>query len=144
MATWFVTGGAGFIGSAFIRVVLEARPNVNIIDLDALTYAGNPENLAGLDSTRHTLIQCDICDSDAVLAALPDSCDVVVNFAAESHVDRSILSAHEFIRTNILGTQVLLDAAREKSVRRFCQISTDGETDASVATTVRTVWVSTS
>lgn len=125
MTTWFITGGAGFIGSAFIRLVLEQRPDIFIVDYDALTYAGNPENLAGLDTDRHKFVQGDICDREAVLKALPDATDVVVNFAAESHVDRSILSANEFIRTNVLGTQVLLDAARAKDVRRFCQISTD-------------------
>ena len=125
MKTWFVTGGAGFIGSAFLRLVLDDRPDVHVIDYDALTYAGNPENLTGLDPARHTFIQGDICNADAVREALPDGAEVIVNFAAESHVDRSILSANEFIRTNVLGTQVLLDAAREKQVRRFCQISTD-------------------
>ena len=125
MRTWFVTGGAGFIGSAFVRLVLDERTNVRIIDYDALTYAGNPENLTGLDPDRHRFIRGDICNADAVLDAIPANTDVIVNFAAESHVDRSILSANEFIRTNALGTQVLLDAAREKQVRRFCQISTD-------------------
>jgi dTDP-glucose 4,6-dehydratase len=125
MSTWFVTGGAGFIGSAFLRLVLDERPDVHVVDYDALTYAGNPENLAGLDGSRHTFIQDDICDADAVLKAIPGGTEVIINFAAESHVDRSILSANEFIRTNVLGTQVLLDAARETQVRRFCQISTD-------------------
>ena len=125
MRTWFITGGAGFIGSAFVRLVLEERPDVHVIDYDALTYAGNPENLNGLDQGRHTFVRGDICDADAVLDAVPDGTEIVVNFAAESHVDRSILSANEFIRTNVLGTQVLLDAARAKGVRRFCQISTD-------------------
>jgi dTDP-glucose 4,6-dehydratase len=125
MRTWFVTGGAGFIGSAFVRLVLDERPDVHVVDYDALTYAGNLENLAGLDATRHTFIQGDICDAAALLAAIPVDTETIVNFAAESHVDRSILSAHEFVRTNVLGTQLLLDAAREKEVRRFCQISTD-------------------
>ena len=125
MRTWFITGGAGFIGSAFVRLVLEERPDVRVIDYDALTYAGNPENFNGLDQGRHTFVRGDICDADAVLDAVPDGTEIVVNFAAESHVDRSILSANEFIRTNVLGTQVLLDAARAKGVRRFCQISTD-------------------
>jgi dTDP-glucose 4,6-dehydratase len=125
MRTWFITGGAGFIGSAFVRLVLDERPDVRVIDYDALTYAGNPENLSGLDAERHTFVRGDICDADAALKAIPDGAEIVVNFAAESHVDRSILSANEFIRTNVLGTQVLLDAARAKGVRRFCQISTD-------------------
>jgi dTDP-glucose 4,6-dehydratase len=125
MKTYFVTGGAGFIGSAFIRLVLAERPDVRVVNYDLLTYAGNVENLTGLDPERHTLVNGDICDAASVITAMPAAADVVVNFAAESHVDRSILSAHEFIRTNVLGTQVLLDAAREKGVRRFCQISTD-------------------
>ena len=125
MQTWFVTGGAGFIGSAFVQLVLNERPDVRVVNYDALTYAGNIENLAGLDPERHSLIHGDICDADAVIKAIPQDAELIVNFAAESHVDRSILSAREFIRTNVLGTQILLDAAREKGVRRFCQISTD-------------------
>ncbi len=125
MKTIVVTGGAGFIGSAFVRQVLERQPDIRIIDLDALTYAGNIENLAGVDGERHQFIRGDICDRVAVLAAVPDGCDAVFNFAAESHVDRSITSAAEFLRTNIIGTQVLLDAARERGVRRFVQVSTD-------------------
>lgn len=125
MKTYFVTGGAGFIGSAFVRLVLAERHDVSIVNYDLLTYAGNLENLEGLDPERHSFIKGDICEADAVLEAMPNGTDVVVNFAAESHVDRSILSANEFIRTNVLGTQVLLDAAREKGVSRFCQISTD-------------------
>lgn len=124
MSSIFVTGGAGFIGSAFLRIVLEEDPSLNIVNFDALTYAGNPENLEGL-SERHTFVQGDICDREAVLATVPDNCDAIFNFAAESHVDRSISSADEFLRTNIIGTQVLLDAARAKNVRRFVQISTD-------------------
>lgn len=120
-----MTGGAGFIGSAFVRQVLAREPDVSIINYDALTYAGNLENLAGISSERHTFIKGDICDREAVLEAMPAECDAVFNFAAESHVDRSIHSADEFLRTNIIGTQVLLDAAREKGVRRFVQISTD-------------------
>ncbi|MEP6945108.1 MAG: dTDP-glucose 4,6-dehydratase [Acidobacteriota bacterium] len=125
MKTIFVTGGAGFIGSAFVRQVLERQPDVRIVDLDALTYAGNMENLAGVDGERHTFVHGDICDREAVMAAMPEGCDAVFNFAAESHVDRSITSAGEFLRTNIIGTQVLLDAARTRGVRRFVQISTD-------------------
>lgn len=125
MRTIFVTGGAGFIGSAFIRYVLAERSDVQIVDIDALTYAGNLENLAGLDPVRHRFIKGDICDREAVIAAMPEGCDAVFNFAAESHVDRSINSADEFLRTNVIGTQVLLDVARMKGVRRFVQISTD-------------------
>ena len=123
MKTIFVTGGAGFIGSAFVRLALEK--GARVVNYDALTYAGNLANLDGIDSTLHTFVKGDICDRDAVLAAMPDECDAVFNLAAESHVDRSIHSADEFLRTNILGTQVLLDVARAKKVRRFVQISTD-------------------
>jgi dTDP-glucose 4,6-dehydratase len=125
MKTIFVTGGAGFIGSAFIRLVIDEHPDITVIDFDALTYAGNLENLKGVDPARHTFIKGDICDREAVLAAIPDGCDAIFNFAAESHVDRSIHSADEFLRTNIIGTQVLLDAARANNVRRFVQVSTD-------------------
>lgn len=121
----FVTGGAGFIGSAFVRYVLNAVPDIRVVNYDVLTYAGNTENLSGLDGRRHTFVRGDICDRAAVLAAIPDACEAIFNFAAESHVDRSIHSADEFLRTNIIGTQVLLDAAREKRVRRFVQVSTD-------------------
>ena len=121
----FVTGGAGFIGSAFVRLLLEEKPDCTIVDFDALTYAGNMDNLVGVDDSRHHFVQGDIGDREAVLNALGDDTDAIVNFAAESHVDRSIASADEFLRTNILGTQVLLDAAREKKVRRFLQVSTD-------------------
>jgi len=120
-----VTGGAGFIGSAFVRLVLEDLPSCEVVNFDALTYAGNPENLEGLDETKHRLVRGDICDPAAVMAALPVQTDAIINFAAESHVDRSIHSAHEFINTNVFGTQVLLDAARAKGVTRFVQVSTD-------------------
>lgn len=125
MKTVFVTGGAGFIGSAFVRLVMDEHPDFRVVDLDALTYAGNLENLRGLDAARHEFVKGNICDRRAVMAAVPENCDAIFNFAAESHVDRSIQSADEFLRTNIIGTQVLLDAAREKGVRRFVQISTD-------------------
>lgn len=125
MTTVFVTGGAGFIGSAFVRLLLAEQPDVRIINYDALTYAGNLENLAGVDDNRHQFIKGDICDRETVMAAVPENCDAIFNLAAESHVDRSILSADEFLRTNVIGTQVLLDAAREKGVRRFVQVSTD-------------------
>ena len=122
----FVTGGAGFIGSAFVRLVLKEIPACEVVNFDALTYAGNLDNLAGLeDVERHRFVRGDITDREAVAAALAPETDVIVNFAAESHVDRSIASADEFLRTNVLGTQVLLDAARERGVRRFVQVSTD-------------------
>ncbi|MFY9621687.1 MAG: dTDP-glucose 4,6-dehydratase [Pyrinomonadaceae bacterium] len=125
MKKLFVTGGAGFIGSAFVRLVLEELPSCKVVNFDALTYAGNLENLDGVDEGRHEFIKGDICDRNGVLAALNDDVDAIVNFAAESHVDRSIHSAPEFITTNVLGTQVLLDAARERRVKRFIQVSTD-------------------
>jgi dTDP-glucose 4,6-dehydratase len=125
MRNIFVTGGAGFIGSAFVRLVLEELPGVSVTNFDALTYAGNLDNLSGLDPARHRFVRGDVCDPGAVLAALEGGADALVNFAAESHVDRSIHSAAEFVRTNVLGTQVLLDAARERGVVRFLQVSTD-------------------
>jgi dTDP-glucose 4,6-dehydratase len=122
----FVTGGAGFIGSQFIRDWVHIYPKEEIINFDLLTYAGNLENVATVaDHPRYRLIRGDICSAEAVRGALPEGCDAIVNFAAESHVDRSILSAAEFVRTNVLGTQVLLDVAREKRVKRFLHISTD-------------------
>ena len=125
MKTLFVTGGAGFIGSEFVRVVLAKTDNVKIVNFDALTYAGNLENLEGLDESRHHFVKGDIRDKHVVLNALPDECDGIMNFAAESHVDRSIESASEFVTTNVLGTQILLDCARERNVKRFLQVSTD-------------------
>jgi len=126
MRTHFVTGAAGFIGSNFVRQVLDEEPEVRVVAYDALTYAGNLENLAGyLENDRLQFVRGDICDPQAVQAAMADGADVVVNFAAESHVDRSILGCKEFIRTNIEGVQVLLDEARARRVGRFIQISTD-------------------
>ena len=97
----FVTGGAGFIGSTFVRQVLGETSDINIINFDALTYAGNLENLHDLDAARHQFVKGDICDKTAVLEALPDDADAIFNFAAESHVDRSIASASEFVTTSI-------------------------------------------
>jgi dTDP-glucose 4,6-dehydratase len=122
----FVTGGAGFIGSHFVRQYLDAHPEDEVIVFDALTYAGNLENLMDVvDHPGYSFIKGDICDAARVQDVLPEACDAVVHFAAESHVDRSILSATEFIQTNVLGTQVLLDVARHKKVGRFLHISTD-------------------
>lgn len=108
-----------------MRLLLEQIPSCKITNFDALTYAGNLDNLEGLDNTRHQLVQGDIAERDSVLAALESGTDAIINFAAESHVDRSILSADEFLRTNVLGTQVLLDSARERGVGRFFHVSTD-------------------
>lgn len=124
--TVFVTGGAGFIGSEFIRQAVRERPGTAVINFDKLTYAGNLDNLAPIaESEDYSLVQGDICDAEAVAAAMPENCDWVVHFAAESHVDRSILNATEFARTNVLGTQTMLDVARHKKVGRFLHISTD-------------------
>ena len=125
MRKFFVTGGAGFIGSAFVRLLLDHFPSSHIVNFDSLTYAGNPDNLAGIDQVRHRFVKGDISDREAVLEALAEGTDAVINLAAESHVDRSIANAAEFLRTNIIGTQVLLDAARARGVRRFIQVSTD-------------------
>src|SRR5574338_614998 len=125
MKTFFVTGGAGFIGSCFVRLLLNENPHCQVVNFDALTYAGNPDHLTGLDENRHRFVCGNIADREAVLATMDQDTDVVVNFAAESHVDRSIASADEFLTTNIMGTQVLLDAARARGVKRFVQVSTD-------------------
>jgi len=121
----FVTGGAGFIGSAFVRWVLEHWKACHLTNFDALTYAGNRDNLVGIENDHYRFVRGDIADRDAVLKSLDNDTDAVVNFAAESHVDRSIISADEFLRTNVVGTQVLLDSARERQVKRFIQVSTD-------------------
>jgi dTDP-glucose 4,6-dehydratase len=125
MTPLLVTGGCGFIGSNFIRYLLAADPGVAVVNLDALTYAGNPADLAEFDGhPRYRFVCGCITDRDAVRDAVA-GIDSVFNFAAESHVDRSIHDSGPFVRTNVLGTQVLLDAAREFKVRTFVQISTD-------------------
>ncbi|MCS6816698.1 MAG: dTDP-glucose 4,6-dehydratase [Blastocatellia bacterium] len=122
----FVTGGAGFIGSNFIRYMLGTHRDCEIVNFDKLTYAGNLDNVRDVaDSPRYRFVRGDICDPQAVLAALEEGTDAIVNFAAETHVDRSIEEAAPFVRTNVLGVQVLLDAARVRRVARFVQISTD-------------------
>lgn len=120
-----VTGGAGFIGSNFIRYWLKNNPNDKIINLDALTYAGNLENLKDVDkNVNYEFVRVDICDVDTV-NDLAKQVDLIVHFAAESHVDRSIRSSEDFIRTNVEGTRVLLDAAKDNGGVRFHHISTD-------------------
>ena len=121
----FITGGAGFIGSAFVRLVVDETEDCFVTNFDALTYAGNLDNVQGLDENRHRFIRGDIADREAVADALENGTFAIVNFAAESHVDRSIACADDFLRTNVTGTQILLDAARAKGVKRFVQISTD-------------------
>jgi dTDP-glucose 4,6-dehydratase len=121
-----VTGGCGFIGSNFVRLELESYPDVEIRNLDLLTYAGNPENLADLAANpRYRFIHGDVGDRPLVEKVLAEEVDAVVHFAAESHVDRSIQDSGPFLRTNVIGTQVLLDAAKAAGVGRYVQISTD-------------------
>jgi len=118
-----VSGGAGFIGSTYVRCHLEQNPEDEIVVLDKLTYAGRVENLESADSGRWSLVEADIADADAVKGAI-EGCDAVVNFAAESHVDRSIEDPGAFIQTDVFGTYVLLEAARDAGIRHL-QISTD-------------------
>jgi dTDP-glucose 4,6-dehydratase len=121
-----VTGGAGFIGSNYIRMILngELKGISKIIVLDKLTYSGNKQNLIDLDSSSYEFIQGDICDTDLV-SKLSKQVDAIVNFAAESHVDRSIDSPKEFIQTNVSGTHTLLESARKNNLSTFLQVSTD-------------------
>ncbi len=125
--TMLVTGGAGFIGSNFIRHMLTEHPDTRIVNLDALTYAGNLENLRDVaGNPNYTFVRGDICDPETVAAVFRNHpIDTVVHFAAESHVDRSISDGAAFVRTNVLGTFTLLDCARKHGVRRFIHISTD-------------------
>lgn len=121
-----VTGGSGFIGSNFIRYVIREHSNWRVTNLDKLTYAGNLENLADVESdSRYSFVRGDIADRKLVDTLLGEGFDVVINFAAESHVDRSILDPTPFIKTNVGGTQVLLEGARQRRVKLFLQISTD-------------------
>jgi dTDP-glucose 4,6-dehydratase len=120
-----VTGGAGFIGSNFIRCMLQKHGDVRIVNLDKLTYAGNPDNLKDVSKDiRYTFVKGDICDASLVDSLMP-GVQAVVHFAAESHVDRSIGKPDDFIQTDIFGTFVLLEAARKHGIERFVQISTD-------------------
>jgi dTDP-glucose 4,6-dehydratase len=123
---WLVTGGLGFIGSNFIRVALRERPSLEIVNLDAMTYAGNPANLRDVEAdARYRFVKGDICDTAAVESAIGEGVDAIVNFAAETHVDRSILDPEQFLRTDILGTHVLLEAVRKHGIARYLQVSTD-------------------
>jgi len=125
MKTYLVTGGAGFIGSNYIRYMLKKHKDVEIINLDKLTYAGNLDNLKDIEEdSRYTFIKGDICD-EVLVNRIMTGVDVVVNFAAESHVDRSIGAPDDFIRTDVFGTFVLLEAARTNKIEKFIQISTD-------------------
>ena len=120
-----VTGGCGFIGSNFIRFMFGAYSDIEIVNLDKLTYAGNPENLRDIEhDPRYRFVRGDICDSAAVEEAI-EGCDTVANFAAESHVDRSIADCRAFIMTGVEGVRVLLEASRKAGVSRFVQIGTD-------------------
>lgn len=122
-----VTGGAGFIGSNFIHYWLAGHPDDSVVNLDALTYAGNLENLRDIEKDpRYTFVHGDICDAEAVSRAM-EGMDVVVHFAAESHVDRSIADSQVFLRTNIMGTHRLLEEVRKRAgqIKRFHHVSTD-------------------
>ena len=122
-----ITGGAGFIGANFVRMILDEQDDCLVVNLDKLTYAGNLESLGGyLDHDRHVFVKGDICD-DELVRRLMDEYDIdsVVNFAAESHVDRSITGPKVFIETNVSGTLTLLQAAKDKQVKKFLQVSTD-------------------
>ncbi|TQR99283.1 dTDP-glucose 4,6-dehydratase [Paenibacillus ottowii] len=121
-----VTGGAGFIGSNFVLYTLKQHPEYEIVNVDALTYAGNLENLKSIeDHPKHTFVKADITNAQVMDQLMQQGIDVVVNFAAESHVDRSILEPEVFVKTNVLGTQLLLDAAKKYNVTKFVQVSTD-------------------
>ncbi|MCZ7363068.1 MAG: dTDP-glucose 4,6-dehydratase [Candidatus Methanoperedens sp.] len=120
-----VTGGCGFIGSNFIRHMLNKYQDHSIINLDKLTYAGNPDNLKDIEkNSNYSFVRGDICDN-AVVDKVMQKVDTVIHFAAESHVDRSIDDASAFVRTNVLGTFVLLDSALKNNIKRFVHVSTD-------------------
>ncbi|MGH9416661.1 MAG: dTDP-glucose 4,6-dehydratase [Terriglobales bacterium] len=138
MTRWLITGGAGFIGSNFIRLALKHEADLAILNFDALTYAGRGDNLKDLeDEPRYRFVRGDVCEAAAVEEAMAEFApELVIHCAAESHVDRSIAEAAAFVRSNVLGTQVMLDAARRHHVRRYVQISTD-EVYGSLAPAVR-------
>lgn len=125
MTTVLVTGGAGFIGSNFLRYMVNKYPNYDFINLDALTYCGNLENLKDIeDKDNYSFVKGNICDRELV-NGIVENVDYIVHFAAESHVDRSIEDPGIFIKSNILGTQTLLDASKKNDIRKFLQVSTD-------------------
>jgi dTDP-glucose 4,6-dehydratase len=124
MKQLLVTGGMGFIGSNFIRHMFKEHDDIKIVNLDKLTYAGNPSNLKGFEEKRYRFVEGDVCDKDVVDKAV-SRCDVIVHFAAETHVDRSIMYAGDFVTTDVFGTFVLLEAARKYKVKKFVHISTD-------------------
>jgi dTDP-glucose 4,6-dehydratase len=130
-----VTGGLGFIGSNFIRYLLHKYPHYEIVNLDKITYAGNPANLTDLaDNPRYHFVRGDIADPQAVDKVMGQGCDAIINFAAETHVDRSIADAADFITTDVYGTYVLLEASRKYKIGCFIQISSDevyGEAEGS-------------
>ena len=126
MAKVLVTGGCGFIGSNFIRQLLSTDSSVEIVNVDVLTYAGNLANLRDIESDpRYRFIKADVTDRDAMRSAFADGITDVIHFAAESHVDRSIQDSGPFLKTNVIGTQILLDLAREYKVAKYVQVSTD-------------------
>ena len=129
MRNILVTGGMGFIGSNFIRYLLELNQGFRIINVDKLTYAGNPENLKNVEETYHNnyiFYKADICDFDAIdKITIKENVDYIINFAAESHVDRSINNPTVFCNTNIFGTQILLNIAKKNKIKKYQQVSTD-------------------
>ncbi|AIC96092.1 dTDP-glucose 4,6-dehydratase [Shouchella lehensis] len=122
-----ITGGAGFIGSNFVNYMVRKYSNYNFVNLDLLTYAGNLENLKSIEeATNYHFIKGDICDNQLVTNLIQNhSIDIIINFAAESHVDRSITDPGSFVRANVVGTQVLLDVARQENIKKYVQVSTD-------------------
>lgn len=125
MKQLMVTGGSGFIGSNFIRYVLNKHPDYDVVNYDVMTYAGNPDNLKDIEESKnYRFVHADIDDYDKAIEVMKDS-QAVVNFAAESHVDRSITGARQFMLTNVVGTNTLLEAARSANLERFLHISTD-------------------
>jgi len=119
-----VTGGAGFIASNYIKFALDAYPDLHIVNLDKMTYAGNMDNLKDVDESRHTFIKGDIADADVVRKAMK-GCDAIINFAADSHVDRSIMGASDFIATNVRGVHNIVEIAKEMETHRVLLVSTD-------------------